>query len=58
MINLAPISSTRNLILTKILKGNQWNTKIDLPLNLTKLDPNLLSIPQESLVARLNSLPD
>ena len=43
------------LIITKTLRGNQWNTKIDLPLNLTKLDPNSLSIPLRDLqVTRLS----
>jgi hypothetical protein len=37
------------------LKGNQWNNKINLPISLTKLDPNLLSVPQKSPVVRLSS---
>jgi hypothetical protein len=30
--------------LTKTLKRIQWDTKMDLPLSLTKLDPKILSI--------------
>jgi hypothetical protein len=56
-MNLTPMNSARNLtkISLKHEKENQWNTKIILPSNLTKLDLDLLSIPQKSLVVRLSS---
>jgi hypothetical protein len=51
------MNSARNLtkISLKHEKENQWNTKIILPSNLTKLDLDLLSIPQKSPVVRLTS---
>ena len=39
--------------LTKTLKIIQWDTKMDLPLSLTKLDPKLQIIPQESSSSKI-----
>jgi hypothetical protein len=51
------MNSARNLTKISLIheKENQWNTKIILPSNLTKLDLDLLSIPQKSRVVRLTS---
>jgi hypothetical protein len=55
-MNLTPTNSARNLInfSLKYKKGNQLNTKIIWPFNLTKLDPKWLSVPPKFPVVRLS----
>jgi hypothetical protein len=50
------MNSASNLIKLSLKhkKKHQWNTKIIWPFNLTKLDPNWLSVPPKFLVVRLS----
>ena len=38
---------------TKTLKGNQWNTKMNLPISLIKLDPNFAKCTTKTFSSKI-----